>query len=124
MLYTKEQQRELEEIIGVFQEYLKSSQYLDLIWSDKVGYVLLKISMEYRHLEGESLIIEEGEDLCRELFSEIVTDVLLESDNDHSSQAVDPLEAAEIIKRFQPYLERLPQYQKIAGECYHIKKQA
>ncbi|NBH15461.1 hypothetical protein D3Z36_15060 [Lachnospiraceae bacterium] len=123
MLYTEEQRTELEEIIETFQTYLKDSQYLDLVWSEKVGYVLLKISMEYRHLEGESLIIEEGADLCRELFSEIVTDVLQESGNDHSSQAVDPLEAAEIKKRFQPYLQRLPQYQEIAGACYCVKKQ-
>ena len=122
MLYTEEQLRELEEIIGVFRGYLEGSQYLDLVWSDKVGYVLLKISAEYCHLEGESLVIEEGEELCRELFSEIVTDVLLESGNDHSSQAVDPLEAAEIARRFQPYLEQIPQYREIARECYHVRK--
>lgn len=121
MLYTKGQKRELEKAIEVFRDYLEGSQYLDLVWSDKVGYVLLKVSTEFRHLEGEPLIIEDGEELCRELFSEIVMDVLQESGNDHSSHAVDPLEAAEITRRLQPYLERLPQYQEIAGECYHVK---
>lgn len=122
MLYTKEQKLELEQIMEVFQDYLKNSQYVDLVWSDKVGYVLLKISKEQRHLEGEPLIIEDGETLCRELFSEIVTDVLQYSGNDHCSRAVDPLEAEEIERKFQPYLARIPQYRKIAEACYGTQK--
>ncbi|MCI9448422.1 MAG: hypothetical protein HFH36_13865 [Lachnospiraceae bacterium] len=122
MLYTEEQKLELEQIIEVFQDYLENSPYLDLVWSDKVGYVLLKISTEHRHLEGESLVIDDGETLCQELFSEIVTDVLQYFGNDHCSKAVDSLEAEEIARKFQPYLDRLPQYKKIAEACYGIEK--
>lgn len=123
MLYTKKQRADLEKIIEVFRDYLVGSRYLDLVWSDKVGYVLLKISTEYRQLEGESLIIEDGEELCRELFSEIVTDVLQESGSDHSSQEADSREAAEIARRLQPYLEQLPQYRELARTCYRVGEQ-
>ena len=69
MLYTKEQEEEIRRVIRVFEGYLKDSPYLDLVWSDKVGFVLLKISTEQRSLEGESLEIKDAETLCEEMFS-------------------------------------------------------
>lgn len=120
MLYTKEQKTEIERIAEVFGGYIRKSPYLDLVWSDKVGYLLLKISVEYRSLEGESLIIEDAETLCKELFSEIVQDVLFDSGNDNCSMAVDSAEGAEIERRFLPYLDQLPEYGKLAKACYCV----
>lgn len=120
MLYTKEQEKEIRRVIRVFEGYLKDSPYLDLVWSDKVGFVLLKISTEHRSLEGESLVIEDAETLCEELFSEIALDVLLESGNDHESMAADEAEGAEIERRFLPFLRELPEYGTIADGCYGV----
>ena len=40
-------------------------------------------------------------------------DVLQMTGNDHTEQTADPLELAEIKRRWQPFLERLPEYQTV-----------
>ena len=120
MLYTKKEKDALEKVIQAFRVYLEESQYLDLVWSDKVGYVLLKISVGHRSLEGESLIIEDAETLCGELFSELVMDVLQETESDHCSEGVDAAEGETIRRKFAPYLLALPEYREIAEGCYKI----
>lgn len=50
MLYTKEQKAELEEMVTAFGDYIKASEYLELFWSDKIGYILLKISIPSRSI--------------------------------------------------------------------------
>lgn len=116
MLYTKEQKKELDEIVAAFESYLKDSEYLELVWSDKIGYILLKISMSDRSIPLAPVIIEDGEMLCEELFSEIATDVLEYTGNDHERENADPLERAEIKRRYEPYIERLPQYRQLAED--------
>ena len=41
MIYTKQEKQKLKRVIAVFAERLKESDAFDLVWSDKVGYVLL-----------------------------------------------------------------------------------
>ena len=40
----------------------------------------------------------------------IALDVLLLTENEHSIETADPLERAEILRRWQPYFEQLPEY--------------
>ena len=44
MTYTKQEKQKLDRVISVFAERLKESDAFDLVWSDKVGYVLLDSS--------------------------------------------------------------------------------
>ena len=64
MLYTEEQKKELEEMVTAFGDYLRDSEYLELVWSDKIGYILLKISVSSRSIPLAPVIIEDGEMLC------------------------------------------------------------
>ena len=116
MLYTEEQKKELEEMVTAFGDYLRDSEYLELVWSDKIGYILLKISVSSRSIPLAPVIIEDGEMLCEELFCEIANDVLEYTGNGHDRKNADPLERAEIRRRYQPYIEQFPQYQQIAEE--------
>lgn len=113
MLYTKKEQEKIEKIREVFTDYIRESQYVDLLWSEKLGYILLKISAERREIVMEPIIIEDGGTLCKELCMEIIQDVLEYTGNDHDRGNADPLEKAEIEKRLSPYKERLPEYQKL-----------
>ena len=83
---------------------------------DKIGYILLKISVSSRSIPLAPVIIEDGEMLCEELFCEIANDVLEYTGNGHDRKNADPLERAEIRRRYQPYIEQFPQYQKLAEE--------
>lgn len=116
MLYTEEQKKELDDIAEVFQEYLRGSEYLELVWSDKIGYILLKISVSSRSIPLAPVIIEDGKMLCEELFCEIANDVLEYTGNEHERKNADPLERAEINRRYQPYIERFPQYRQLAED--------
>ncbi len=74
--------------------------------------LLLKIGAEKRYI-AENVIIYTAEQLARILFSEVSMDVLQMTGNDHTEQTADPLELAEIKRRWQPFLERLPEYQTV-----------
>ena len=110
MTYTKQEKQKLERVIAVFAERLKESDAFDLVWSDKVGYVLLDISPDYDYVDTARRI-ETAEGLCELMLEDIALDVLLLTENEHSIETADPLERAEILRRWQPYFEQLPKYE-------------
>ena len=115
MLYEEMEKKEIERVYAVFADYIRESPYLEWLWSDKLGYLLLKISTEYRQVE-EEILVDTADQLARVLFSEVATDVLQMTENEQTEQTADPLELAEIKRRWHPFLERLPEYQTICEE--------
>ena len=87
MIYTKQEKQKLDRVISVFAERLKESDAFDLVWSDKVGYDLLDISTNYDHVDSARRI-----------------------------ETADPLERVEIVRRWQPYFEQLPEYEYLREE--------
>lgn len=100
----REIQKQEKKIISVFSGYLQSHPLIDLVWSDKIGYVLLYISPDQATIEMDPALITDARLLCRMLQSEIATDVLVSAKNDHCIDHVDPFEMAEIQKRWEPFL--------------------
>ena len=117
MLYEATEKKEIERVYAAFADYIRESLYLEWFWSDKLGYLLLKIGTEKRYVE-ENVIIYTADQLARILFSEVSMDVLQMTGNDHTEQSADPLELAEIKRRWQPFLERLPEYNEVTGSDY------
>lgn len=115
MIYTKQENQKLDRVIAVFAERLKESDAFDLVWSDKVGYVLLDISTNYDYVDSARRI-ETAEELCRLMLEDIALDVLLLTETEHSIETADPLERAEIVRRWQPYFEQLPEYEYLREE--------
>lgn len=112
MLYEETEKKEIERVYAVFADYIRESPYLEWFWSDKLGYLLLKISTEKRYVE-EEILVDTAEQLASVLFSEVSMDVLQMTENEHSEQTADPLERAEIKRRWQPFLERLTKYRPV-----------
>lgn len=115
MIYTKQEKQKLERVISVFTERLKESDAFDLVWSDKVGYVLLDISPDYDYVDTARRV-DTAEELCKLMLEDTALDVLLLTENEHSMETADPLERAEILRRWQPYFEQLPEYEYLQGE--------
>ena len=115
MTYTKQEKQKLKRVIAVFAERLKESDAFDLVWSDKVGYVLLDISTNYDYVDSARRI-ETAEGLCELMLEDIALDVLLLTENEHSIETADPLERAEIVRRWQPYFGQLPEYEYLREE--------
>ena len=120
MLYEETEKKEIERVYAVFADYIRESPYLEWFWSEKLGYLLLKISTEKRYVE-EEILVDTAEQLASVLFSEVSTDVLQMTENEHSEQTADPLELAEIKRRWMPFLERLPEYQLVCKKILSLK---
>jgi len=112
MLYEETEKKEIERVYAAFADYIRESPYLEWFWSEKLGYLLLKIGAEKRYI-AEDIIIYTAEQLALILFSEVSMDVLQMTGNDHTEQTADPLELTEIRQRWQPFLKRLPKYRPV-----------
>ena len=55
MLYEETEKKEIERVYAVFADYIRESPYLEWFWSDKLGYLLLKIGAEYPVLSGDGI---------------------------------------------------------------------
>lgn len=121
MLYEETEKKEIERVYAVFADYIRESPYLEWLWSDKLGYLLLKISTEKRYVE-EEILVDTADQLAEVLFSEVLMDVLQMTGNDHTEQTADPLELAEIKRRWKPYIDQLPEYAYLCDELLSRSK--
>ena len=121
MLYEETEKKEIERVYAAFADYIRESPYLEWLWSDKLGYLLLKISTEKRYVE-EEILVDTADQLAEVLFSEVLMDVLQMTGNDHTEQTADPLELAEIKRRWKPYIDQLPEYAYLCDELLSGRK--
>ena len=68
MLYEETEKKEIERVYAVFADYIRESPYLEWLWSDKLGYLLLKISTKKRYVE-EEILVDTADQLAEVLFS-------------------------------------------------------
>ena len=100
---------QMEKIADAFSGYIHRHPNLDLLWSEKVGYILLTVNPKTQKADGqESFRTAEG--LAYRLFSEIITDVIMETESEHEVWNLDEKELQEIEKRWAPFLDMLPEY--------------
>lgn len=121
MLYEEKEKAEIERVYSVFQDYIRTSPYLEWVWSDKVGYILIVISTEKRYVE-EGIVILNAEMLCDRLLSEIFTDVMTLTQSGHSYYEIDPQERAEIERHWKPYIDQLPEYAELCDKQFEAQQ--
>lgn len=95
MIYSEAERKEIERVYGVFKDYIHASKFLDFVWSEKLGYLLLHIDPTKNTIE-EDQIITSADELCAELFNEVATDVFQEAKREHFYPDADDDEIAEI----------------------------
>ena len=118
MIYSEAERKEIERVYGVFKDYIHASKFLDFVWSEKLGYLLLHIDPTKNTIE-EDQIITSADELCAELFNEVATDVFQEAKREHFYPDADDDEIAEIRRRWQPYLDLLPAYRSSLQSVSH-----
>ena len=121
MMYTEKEKKEIERIREVFGEHIRQMTAYDLVWSDKVGYVWLAISLDPVYVDT-STRIESAADLCGECLNDVALGVLDMTGNDHDTEDADPLELAEIKRRWKPYIDQLPEYAYLCDELLSGRK--
>ena len=66
--------------------------------------------------------LESAADLCHECLDDVAMDVLYMTGNDHAIEEADPLELAEIKRRWKPYIDQLPEYAYLCDELLSRRK--
>ena len=114
MNYTKEQKTAIEKVKTVFADYIKSSKTFDVLYSKKLGYILLTgISQNMDNLGMEPTILEDGEELCDQILYEIACDIL-EEHGYHGDIYLASEDNKQLIRNaYQPYMTQLPEYQDL-----------
>ena len=119
MNYTKEQLTQIEKVKSVFQEFITNSPDIDLIWSDKIGYVYFNgISYAKDEFIFEPLVIKDADMLCSQLLCEIAFEVLQSLHDLRDLHECGPLEQTLIEKACAPYMSHLPEYHHLIRELF------
>lgn len=114
MVYASDEKKRLDKVISIFTEYIRNSASTDLLYSEKVGYVLIRIDGHDR-IKSEMDVISDAEDLCEHLLNEIYLDYCIEASQ--SKKDMLTLADEEIIalrKRLELYMIQLPEYAEVA----------
>ena len=120
MLYTEKEKNEIERVRKVFEKHIQQMTAYDLVWSDKVGYVWLTIGVNPVYVDT-GIRIESAADLCCKCLDDVAMDVLYMTGNDHALEAADPLELAEIKRRWESYINQLPDYAYLCKDLLNGK---
>lgn len=102
----------IERVMSVFSDYIKTTPYFDIVWSDKVGYIYISIE-NCRGTVGDMdcIVLDEPEELLDKLLNEMAVDIMEEGGHTLSPVEASALERAEVERRLNAYLEQLPEYQ-------------
>lgn len=112
-IYAPETKAAIDKVIAVFQDYIKTCPYFEVLWFDKVGYIYLDIdTTSGRVADMGAVLIESAEELLDHVFYELAVDTMEEG-----GHTVDPTEASkierdEIERRLAPFMEQLSAYQE------------
>lgn len=121
MNYTKEQKASIEKVKAVFADYIKSSKTFDLLYSEKLGDILLSgISRDMDDLAMEPTILEDGEELCDQILYEIACDILEEKGYHGDIHMASEDNKRLIKKAYQPYMSQLTEYQYLIEDQFQV----
>lgn len=101
-LYTAAEMKDIAKVIRVFYNYLRDSERCELLWSDKVGYVLLPINRG----DGCPQIIQRADDLVRAIVDEISDEIAVNA----RKRKLTKREYPELARYISVYMVQLPEY--------------
>ena len=75
----------------------------------------------FRRYSHTGIRIESAADLCYRCLDDVAMDVLYMTGNDHALEEADSLELAEIKRRWEPYINQLPDYAYLCKDLLNGK---
>ena len=119
MIYSNEQFNSIRKVENVFRPYIRECNEFELVWSEKVGYVLLDgIDKERRDFYMHPRIISDARELCVFLLREIAFDVIKTQEHFHDLHETSEQERKRIKKKYSPYMQQLPEYMNLIEEVF------
>lgn len=110
MRYTTENLRKIQHVREVFGEFIRKSEHIDVVYSDKVGYIILSLknANTLNGFEPEEII--SAEHLCLRLLDEIIDNYQDKRGQYKERTAFTQTEKHEILQQMSIYMEQLPEY--------------
>ena len=105
-LYSDSEMRKLDRVIRAFYNYLRDSGRLELLWSDKVGYLLIPVDVERREAARPPRVIRTALELVEALLGEVALELATCSGKRRLSRKDYP----EYQRRIEEYMAQLPEY--------------
>ena len=110
-IYTPETKSAIDSVSAVFQDYIKTCPYFEVLWSDKVGYIYLNIDTTSGRVGDMGVdLIESAEALLDHLLYEFAVDTMEEGGHTVDPTEASKIERAEIERRLAHFMEQLPMY--------------
>ena len=110
-IYAPETKVAIDKVIAVFQDYIKTCPYFEVLWSDKVGYIYLDIdTVSGRVADIGVVLIDSAEELLDYLIYDFAVDTMEEGGHTVDPTEASKIERAEIERRLAPFMEQLSMY--------------
>lgn len=75
--YEPETKSAIEQVIDVFNDYIRTSTHFELLWSDKVGYIYISIDNVQGSIgDTGCCVVNCGEELFDKLVWELAVDIM------------------------------------------------
>lgn len=121
MNYTKSQKEALDKVMEVFSDYLATNQTMDVIWSDKLGYIMLSgINGAQDFIGMQPEVLQDAATLCRHLLYEIASDVIQENGEFQDFHLIAPHIQEKVKQRINPYISQIPEYAYLIDTLFEI----
>lgn len=121
-IYAPETKAAIDKVIAVFQDYIKTCPYFEVLWSDKVGYIYLNIDTASGRVGDMGVVqIESAEELLDHLIYEFAVDTMEEGGHTVDPTEASKIERAEIERRLAPFMEQLPMYSDRVERIFDTK---
>ncbi|GAA6490736.1 MULTISPECIES: hypothetical protein [Eubacteriales] len=118
-MFTQEQNEEIRKVINVFDDYIRETPYFDLVWSDKLGYVMLNgITDDGDDFYIAPAILRDGATLFDHIIRFISTDLMKREGKPSDLTLCGTAEQQEIRDTLSPYTEQLPEYGYLVDELF------
>ena len=103
--YEPETKRAIEQVIDVFNDYIRTSTHFELLLSDKCGYIYISIDNVHGSIgDTGCCVVNCGEELFDKLAWESAGDIMEEVGHTIDPTEATLLERREIERRIHPYL--------------------
>lgn len=112
---------EMDRIAEAFSEYIHQHPNLDLVWSEKMGYVLLSNDPITGDYSCEKFTYINRYALAFRLFEEVEKDVLLDC-RYKDPNVIDRLNddgKRELKKRWAEFLKKIPEYKDVSEDVFN-----
>lgn len=79
-----EEKQKIERVLAVFSQYLRDTDFYEVFWSEKHGYILLGMSGNGTNVFDEASIIPTSEVFVKRMLTEIASDYFIATDSENT----------------------------------------